>query len=144
MFKRSVFFFAFVYNHLKMPVNSLNTKLKNAIRIDRAIRFAWQASPLYSILSGIVILILGGLPLASLYLLKLIIDSVAGLDFSSDTSLLNADFSKPLLYIGLACGVGVFTAFFNFLSDYIKRAQALTVTDYMFSILHEKSIKTDL
>jgi len=50
----------------------------------------------------------------------------------------------PLLYIGIACGIGLITAFFNFLSNYIKKAQALTVTDYMFSVLHEKSIEADL
>jgi len=127
-----------------MNPNSLNTKLKNAIRIDRALKFVWQASALYSILSGFVVVILGILPLVSLYLIKLIIDSVTGLDFNQGTSLLDQDFSTPLLYIGIACGVGLITAFFNFLTDYIKKAQAITVTDYMFSVLHEKSVQTDL
>ncbi|MBU1344826.1 MAG: ABC transporter ATP-binding protein/permease [Proteobacteria bacterium] len=127
-----------------MTPNSLNTKLKNAIRIDRALKFVWQASPLYSILSGFIVLVLGVLPLASLYLIKLIIDSVTGLDFSPDTSLLDQDFSTPLLYIGMACAIGIFTAFFNFLSDYIKKAQSLIVTDHMFCVLHEKSVQADL
>ncbi len=127
-----------------MSPNSLNTKLKNAVRIDRALKFVWQASPLYSILSGLVVVVGGVLPLVSLYLVKLIIDSVTGLSFSQGTSLLDQDFSKPLLYIGIACGVGLLTAFFNFLGDYIKKAQSLTVTDYMFSVLHEKSVQADL
>ncbi|MCP3872778.1 MAG: ABC transporter ATP-binding protein, partial [Desulfobacteraceae bacterium] len=127
-----------------MRINSLHTKLKNAVRIDRALRFVWQASPLYSVLSGIIVLILGILPLASLYLIKLIIDSVTSLEFKSGESLFSTEFSTPLLYIGLACGIGLLIAFFNFLSDYIKKAQTLTITDYMFSVLHEKSVKTDL
>ena len=127
-----------------MTPNSLNTKLKNAIRIDRALKFVWQASPLYSILSGLVVLVLGILPLASLYMIKLIIDSITGLDFTKGTRLFDQDFSIPLLYIGIACGIGLITSFFNFISDYIKKAQALTVTDYMLSVLHEKSIRTDL
>ena len=127
-----------------MRPESLNTKLKNAIRIDRALQFVWQASPLYSILSGFIVVILGILPLLSLYLVKLIIDSVTGLDFNQGAGLLDQDFSKPLLYIGMACGIGLLTAFFNFLTDYIKKAQALTVTDYMFSVLHGKSIEADL
>ncbi len=127
-----------------MTPNSLNTKLKNAFRIDRALKFVWQASPLYSVLSGFVVVVLGVLPLVSLYLIKLIIDSVTGLDFSQETSLFDQDFSKPLLYIGISCGIGLIAAFFNFLSDYIKKAQSLTVTDYMFSVLHEKSVRADL
>ena len=127
-----------------MSPNSLNTKLKNAIRIDRALKFVWQASPLYSILSGIAVLVLGILPLISLYLIKLIIDSVTELDFRQGTSIWDQDFSMPLLYIGIACVIGLITAFFNYLTDYIKEAQSLTVTDYMFSVLHEKSAQTDL
>lgn len=127
-----------------MNPNSLNTKLKNAVRIDRALKFVWQASPLYTVLSGIVVIAQGILPLISLYLIKLIIDSVTGLDFSPGTSLLDQSFSKTLLYIGMACGVGLLAAFFNFLTDYVKKAQALTVTDYMFSVLHEKSVQADL
>jgi ATP-binding cassette, subfamily B, bacterial len=127
-----------------MKPNSLNTKLKNALRIDRALRFVWRASPFYSVLSGIVVLAQGILPLVSLYLIKLIIDAVTGLDFTQQTRLLDQGFSKPLLYIGMACGVGLLTALFNFLTDYVKKAQSLTVTDYMLSLLHEKSVETDL
>ena len=123
---------------------SLNTKLKNAVRIDRALKFVWQASPFYSMLSGVVVIVLGVLPLVSLYLIKLIIDSVTGLDFNAGTGLLDQNFSKPLLYIGMACGIGLLTAFFNFLSDYLKKAQSLTMADHMYSVLHEKSVKTDL
>ncbi|MCF6248814.1 MAG: ABC transporter ATP-binding protein/permease [Desulfobacula sp.] len=127
-----------------MSANPLHTKLKNAIRIDRAIKFVWEASPLYSVLSGLVVIILGTLPLASLYLLKLIIDSVTSLEFTSDIGIWDPRFFTPLTYIGMACGVGLLTAFFNFLSDYLKKAQSLTVSDHMFSILHEKSSRADL
>ncbi len=99
---------------------------------------------MYSILSGIVVIAQGILPLVSLYLIKLIIDAVTGLDFNSGTSLLDQGFSKPILYIAMACGVGLLTAFFNFLTDYVKKAQSLTVTDYMLSLLHEKSVAADL
>lgn len=127
-----------------MTNESLHTKLKNAVRIDRAIRFVWQASPLYSVLSALVVLVLGGLPIISLYLLKLIIDAVTAIDFSSGIGFGDPELSKPLVLICLACLIGLITAFFNFLSDYLKKAQALTVSDYMYSILHEKSSRADL
>ncbi len=127
-----------------MPPNPLHTKLKNAVRIDRALKFVWQASPLYTMLSGLVVLVLGILPLISLYLIKLIIDSITGLDFSRNSGIFDPAFSNPFFYIGLACGVGLLTAFFNFLTDYIKKAQSLIVADHMFSILHEKAVAADL
>ncbi len=127
-----------------MKINSLNTKLRNAIRIDRAVKLVWRASPLYAVMSGFILMVLGFLPLVSLYLLKLIIDSVTQLSLHADKGLSEKDFSNVLIYIGLACGVGLLTAFFNFLSDYIKKAQTLTIADYMFSVIHEKSVKADL
>ncbi|OFZ52668.1 MAG: hypothetical protein A2328_11150 [Bdellovibrionales bacterium RIFOXYB2_FULL_36_6] len=127
-----------------MTPNPLHTKLKNAVRIDRALKFVWQASPLYTILSGSVVLVLGILPLISLYLIKLIIDSVIDLGFNQEISLFDPAFSKPLLYIVLACGIGLFSAFFNFLTDYIKKAQSLVVADHMFSVLHEKAAEANL
>lgn len=128
-----------------MEPNSLNTKLKNAIRIDRALKFVWQASPSYVLLSGFLIATLGTLPLISLYLIKLIIDSVTALAaFETQTNLSGSNIPKPLIYIGLACCVGLFTALLNFFADYIKKAQSITVTDHMFSVLHDKSQQLDL
>lgn len=137
-------FFGFgIYSRL-MNINSLNIKLKNAIRIDRALRFVWQASPRHTLLSGIVVIVAGCLPLLSLYLMKLIIDSVTRLSFNSGNMPIDQGISKVFLYILMACGAGLLIAFFNFLSDYLKKAQSLTVADYMFSVLHKKSSEADL
>lgn len=127
-----------------MQPDSLHTKLKNAVRIDQALKFVWQASPLYSIFSCFIVITLGILPLLSLYLIKLIIDSVSGVSAGSGPEFYSTEFSKTLTYIILACAIGLITAFLNFVGDYIKKAQSHTVTDHMFSILHEKSMKIDL
>lgn len=127
-----------------MKVNSLNTKLKNAMRIDRALKLVWLASPGYAVLSGIILIVLGFLPILSLYLLKLIIDSVTQLVFNNGKELFDKDFSSILVYIIIACGVGLVISFFNFLSNYLKKAQTLTIADYMFSVLHKKSTSVDL
>ncbi len=127
-----------------MKINPLNVKLKHALRIDRALRFVWQAAPGYTLFSGIVIGILGTLPLVSLYLVKLIIDSVSDIIFNTTAGNIPDDFNMSVLYICLAGGVAFLTAFFNFISFYLKKAQSLTVTDYMFSILQKKSLEVDL
>ncbi|WP_022665088.1 ABC transporter ATP-binding protein [Desulfospira joergensenii] len=127
-----------------MGINSLQTKLKNAVRIDRALRFVWQASPRHALLSGCTVIVLGFLPLASLYLVKLIIDSVTGLISSPPAGLFDPAFAKVLGYVGLACGIGLLTALFNFTADYLKKAQSLTVADHMYSVIHRQSIRVDL
>ena len=127
-----------------MNINSLNIKLKNAIRIDRALKFVWQASPRHTLFSGIVVIVAGCLPLLSLYLMKLIIDSVTHLSFDSGNMPADQGISRVFLYILLACGAGLLIACFNFLSDYLKKAQSLKVADYMFSVLHKKSCEADL
>lgn len=125
-----------------MAINSLTTKLKNAIRIDRAIRFVWQASPLYAILSAATAAVLGVLPLISLYLIKRIIDETTGLVFKKDG--VTGDLNIVWLLIGITCFIGILTAFFNFLADYIRRAQTLVVADHVFATIHAKSVESDL
>nr|NJM04199.1 ABC transporter ATP-binding protein [Desulfobacula sp.] len=88
--------------------------------------------------------VLGFLPILSLYLLKLIIDSVTQLVFNGGNGISEKGFSNVLIYIGFACIVGLLMSFFNFLSDYLKKAQTLTVADYIFSELHKKSATIDL
>ncbi|MBU1195119.1 MAG: ABC transporter ATP-binding protein/permease [Proteobacteria bacterium] len=125
-----------------MEINSLNTKLKHAFRIDRAIRFVWQAAPLYTVLSSIMVVILGVLPLVSLYLIKLIVDETSQLIFSRTSS--SPDLSIIWIYVSIACATGLFTIFFNCLSDYLKKAQSLAVTDHIFGVIHQKSAEADL
>ncbi|MEA2059166.1 MAG: ABC transporter ATP-binding protein [Thermodesulfobacteriota bacterium] len=155
-----------------MKTNPLQVKLKNALRIDRAVWFVWQAGPGWAVISAVLIVFQGALPLLSLYLVKLIIDAVAALISSSsavaetgsvsvlhvfhhlsrilsDNSLYRAagleeGFPLVIVYIALAGGAGLLTALSNFFSEYVKKAQALAVTDHMFSVLHEKSVSLDL
>jgi ATP-binding cassette subfamily B protein len=55
---------------------SISQKIKQSLRLDRAIRFVWQAGPRYTAASLALVVIQGTLPLLTLYLMKLIVDSV--------------------------------------------------------------------
>ncbi|MBI9089257.1 MAG: ABC transporter ATP-binding protein [Desulfobacterium sp.] len=130
-----------------MNPNPLKTKLKNALRIDRALGFVWQAGPGWTVASAVLVVVQGALPLLSLYLLKLIIDSVSEAMPGSSLSIefvTGEGFSKVVWYIAFAGGVGLFAALCSFFSEYVKKAQSLTVTDHVFSVLHEKSTSVDL
>jgi ATP-binding cassette, subfamily B, bacterial len=129
-----------------LTFNSLKIKLKNALRIDRAFLFVWRAGRWWTLASALLIAIQGVLPLLSLYLVKLIIDAVSEMSFSvsNGVSKTDANLSSIMLYICLAGGVGILTAVCGFFSNYVKKAQAINVTDYVFSVLHEKSVSVDL
>lgn len=130
-----------------MNPNPLKIKLKNALRIDRALRFVWQSGPGWTVASTVLVVIQGALPLLSLYLLKLIIDSVSQAMNGNVSSIgdgTGGGFSTVVWYIALAGGVGLLTAVCSFFSEYVKKAQSLTVADHMFSVLHEKSTSVDL
>jgi ATP-binding cassette, subfamily B, bacterial len=121
-------------------------KLKNALRVDRALRLVWRAGAGWTIASAALMIIQGVIPLLSLYLIKLIIDAVSAIIFQIHNGVPQAtdEFSKVISYIGSAGGVGLLTAVCSFSSNYVKKAQTITVTDYVLSLLHSKSIAVDL
>lgn len=146
---RNLFYFKLlspISRRITLLGNSLKTKLKNALRIDRALRLVWRAGAGWTIASAALMIIQGVIPLLSLYLIKLIIDAVSAIILQphGGSSEASDGFYRVILYIGLAGGVGLLTAVCTFFSEYVKKAQTITVTDYVLSILHGKSIAVDL
>lgn len=121
--------------------HSLNQKIRLALRLDRAIRFVWEAAPAWTIIHLVVIFILGVLPLATLYLMKLIVDAVTAALNSPDRI---AEFKHIAILIALAGGAALLQSVCRMTANLIKEAQSLTVTDYIYDMLHTQSIKVDL
>ena len=123
-----------------MDLFQIPPQVSQALRIDRALKFAWEASPGYTIVSGLVLLACGGLPALSLYLMKLIIDTVTEMAYGT------APPAGPsvFVYIGLAFGLALLTVCLNCLADYLKKAQTMAVAHHMDLVIHEKSIQVDL
>jgi len=115
--------------------------LRQALRLDRAVRFVWQAAPGWTIASMALVVIQGALPLLTLYLMKLIVDAVT-------VSLVDPDgmtrFRHILLLIGFAAVAALLNALFQAIEGFVKEAQTLKVTDHMYAILHSKSAEVDL
>ena len=121
--------------------NSVAEKVKIALRLDRAVRFVWRASPGWTIVSTALFAVQGVLPLLVLYMMKLIIDGV--------TSALTAPdkieaFQHVAMLIGLTAAIALLTAACRLAESLVKEAQTLAVSDYMYKILHSKSISVDL
>jgi ATP-binding cassette subfamily B protein len=109
--------------------------------IKRALKFVWDASRKLTVTSIVLVFIQGLLPLGMLYLIKLIVDAVTD-------GIKNADFQSAfesvVWLISLAAIVAILSGLFTILSSLVARLHAQTVTDYMFSILHAKSLEVDL
>ena len=119
----------------------LSQKLSQAFRLDRAVRFVWQAARGWTMASVALVVIQGALPLLTLYLMKLIVDAVT---FSLGAPDKIAAFRHVALLISFAAGVAILNSLFQQIAGFVKEAQTLKVTDHMYDILHSKSIEVDL
>lgn len=120
---------------------STRDNIINTLRIRRALLLVWQSAPGWTLASAFLVALQGILPLASLYLMKLIVDSVtAGMNSANK----EAAFEHILLFIFLAAGVTFLTVLSRSVSDVVSESQASLVSDYILDLLHAKSIEADL
>jgi ATP-binding cassette, subfamily B, bacterial len=98
----------------------------------------WRSAPGWTSLSAVVIAIQSAVTLASLYLLKLIVDAVAA-GIAPETAD-DAGFNRAMLLIGLAAGVTIIGVVSRSLAGLAAEAKAQLVTDHMLERLHEKSL----
>jgi ATP-binding cassette, subfamily B, bacterial len=119
----------------------LTKKIKQAFRFLPALHLVWQSSPGWTLARIILVLIQGILPLAAIYLTKLIIDTVTTNFNAPDKT---AIFDRVLPLLVLAALVTIITTFCQSLTELVNTAHAQKVTDYMQGIIHAKSIEADL
>ena len=121
--------------------HKIKNKLQVALRFVPALRLVWQSSPGWTIARLVLVVFQGLLPLAIIYLAKLIIDTVTvGLQASDP----NAVFERVLPLIILAGAVTIFNSLCQSLTELVNTAHAQQVTDYMQGIIHAKSVEADL
>lgn len=109
--------------------------------LPRALRLVWTMAPGWTAINLVLVALLGILPLATLYLTKLIVDSVtAGLATPEPA----AAFPHVMLYILIAAVIALVLALARSLSELASEAQSMTVTDGVSDILHAQSIAVDL
>ncbi len=124
-----------------LRTKSTREKIIITLRLKRALSLVWQSAPGWTLVSAFLVLLQGILPLASLYLMKLIVDSVtAGINSVNR----EAAFENILFFIFLAAGVTLLTAMSRSVSGIVSEAQAALVSDHILDLLHAKSIEADL
>jgi len=119
----------------------IKRKVINIFSLKHALSLVWQSAPGWTLISGFSVVLQGILPLASLYLMKLIVDSMTASVNLADKETV---FEHILFLVSLAAGVSFLTAFSRSASSVVSEAQAALVSDYILDQLHVKSIEVDL
>ena len=114
--------------------------LNNALQLKYVLRLVWQSAPGWTLAGGLLILITGMLPLVTLYLMKLIVDSVN----AGASSAGNGDFGRILILIALSGSVALVALISQSASKVVNEAQSAIVSDHVQEVLHAKSVDLDL
>lgn len=119
--------------------NSLN--FIDGLRVDRALKFVWNAAPQWTVLGTFLLIIQSVVPLATLYIFKLVVDHLTK---ENGYSAVGIDFQNLVTLIAVALGLAVIGNLCNALMGYTSEMQTHLVADYMQRLVQAKSIDMDL
>ena len=115
--------------------------LRHVLRLRRAVALARASAPGWMAANLALVVLQGLLPLASMYVLKLLVDAVvAGLS-SPDRS---AALRQVLLWIVVAGGIALLAASVRAVGGLAAQAQSEALADHTADMLHAKSVAVDL
>ena len=103
----------------------------------QALKFVWKSSKKWTILLLIIQVLQAILPLCTLYLIKLIVDS---LTTQTDT----LDFNTIIQYISIFGAIHLLQAIVKNYQQLVSETQQHLVTDYMATIIIDKAIDVDI
>lgn len=116
------------------------TKSDLSSNLFRYLHFIWHSGPRWSLASIAVVVVQGVLPLLTLYLVKMAVDSLQGaLDPNSSSG-----FQSVTVFIALLGAATLLEAIFSSVDRIISFVHGNVLTDRMYDILHAKSTEVDL
>ena len=108
--------------------------------MERSLRLVWQSAPGWTAANFGLIFIQGLLPLASLYLMKLIVDAVTS---GVAAPVKSGALRDVLLLVVAAAAVALFTAACRSLAEIVKEVQTQVITDHIADVVHGQSVEVD-
>jgi len=111
------------------------------MQLHRALILVWNSARGWTTAGLGLIAIQAFLPLLPLYLIKLIVDTVAAGISATDKA---ATLRQILLLVGLTGLVALLTAGFRALADIVREHQGQLVTDHVTDVIHRQSSAVDL
>jgi len=107
----------------------------------RAALLVWKSAPGWAVASIALVIPQGVLPLASLYVMKLIVDCVATGYSSADSEAVTG---QLLMFVALAILVELLSILIQSAANIASEFQSTLVSDHTQDILHAKSVAIDL
>lgn len=123
------------------PPLTVKEKIKHGLHLERALRLVWQSAPGWTAANFGLMLLQGLLPLASLYLMKLIVDAVTAGLAAPDK---HAALTRLVWLILLAAAAALLGALCRALTEVAKETQTQIITDHVADVIHAKSVMVDL
>src|SRR6056297_3134545 len=121
--------------------NKIQKILETTFNVKRALGFVWNSSRGRALLNIVLLVIQGILPIISIFLLKILVDSVA----SAINQELSDNELERIYFVLFAVGtVLLFTGLTRVIGNLVNKEQSRRVSDYMHDIIHEKAIEVDL
>ncbi|WP_424358778.1 ABC transporter ATP-binding protein [Methanocella sp. MCL-LM] len=109
--------------------------------IPGALRLVWESAPGWTVANFGITFVQGLLPLASIYLMKLIVDSFLPGLYGTGSA---APYSYVLLLIVAAGAIALLTVACRLLLEMSSEAQSMIMTDKVTEKLHSQSVALDL
>jgi ATP-binding cassette subfamily B protein len=126
---------------MRKQAESIKLKIKRILQLGRAVRFVWESAKIWTIASGLLIMVQGVLPLLQLYLTKLMVDAVTAGLAAPDKGIA---FRHVLVLVGLLGAATLFSFLISSISGLVSEWQSFIVTDHMNDVLLAKSVEVDL
>lgn len=114
------------------------SRIADSLRLGRALRLMWLSGPKLMLANLGLLIVQGVLPLAILYMTKLVVDVI------SSQAGGHYKLNQVFIYLGLSAAIAVILAICRSLSNLVFVAQSEAITFYTHSIIQEKSISIDL
>ncbi len=126
-------------------MNSLISTILNRLRglrnLNRAFLLVWGSAFGWTVAGTGLVIVQSVVPLASMYLMKLIVDGVTGAIAAPDTGRSFASIGGLVALAAAAAFVGALCRSF---AGIVREAQGQVVTDHVADVIHEKSVAVDL
>jgi ATP-binding cassette subfamily B protein len=109
--------------------------------VARTLRLVWSACKGWTVLWGVLLIVQGLLPIATVQLTRLLVD---GLTAAMSAGVSWEHFEPVLLLAGLMASILILTEFFQVCTEWIRTTQSELIQDYIARLVHEKSISVDM
>ena len=111
--------------------------------LPQSLSLVWGASRKWTLAWGILLLIQGILPVATVYLTRAVVDSlVTAMDAKNLASF--ETLKSPLIYVGLMAFVLLLTEMLRSVTTWVRTAQSELVSDHIHELIHTQAITLDL